>query len=172
MTKKILIRKKKEIKRIMGDRSLRKKVGSLVSITDPGDAKIHVPDSDRYPIEIHRMSFEDVEEEFKGKLHVRREDIQKMIDAAPKLLDTDKEIICHCQAGISRSAAAAVILACIDLGGKGNEEDALFAPKSPRLQSPNRLMLEFADDILGTDLAGTLDEWQERKKRGEECFSP
>lgn len=58
-------------------------------------------------------------------------------------------VYCHCNAGISRSTAAAFILRCI-WTGPGNEEACLEAVIEDRPNAdPNPLLIEYADELLG-----------------------
>lgn len=79
------------------------------------------------------------------------DDVRQIIDAAQPLLGRSGRVIIHCQAGISRSSAAAVILYAILLG-EGNEADAVRRVVTQRpIAHPNRKMIELADRLLGRD---------------------
>lgn len=60
-------------------------------------------------------------------------------------------LLIHCQAGISRSTAAATILVAARLG-PGREDEAAAFVKQVRPQAwPNRLLVGFADELLGRE---------------------
>jgi predicted protein tyrosine phosphatase len=78
------------------------------------------------------------------------DDIQRLLDASDTLLEAEY-VYCHCEAGISRSTAAAYILHCIDLG-PGFEEESLFKVLLlNRDARPSLLMVTIADRLLGRD---------------------
>lgn len=77
------------------------------------------------------------------------DDVRQIIDAAQSLASQTGRVVIHCQAGISRSSAAAVILHAILLG-EGNEAEAVSRVVMQRpIARPNRLMIEIADRLLG-----------------------
>lgn len=64
-------------------------------------------------------------------------------------------LLIHCWAGVSRSPAAAFIIAC-DRDGSGHEQQlAQSIRDSAPYATPNRLMVELADQILGNSGAMT-----------------
>jgi predicted protein tyrosine phosphatase len=76
-------------------------------------------------------------------------------------------LLIHCWAGISRSSAAAYILACDRHPGQESEiADALRA-RAPFV-TPNRLMVALADDLLGRN--GAMVDAIARIGRGAEVF--
>lgn len=126
---------------------------SIVSIVSPGKPTPSFVDEDD-PHHLHMKFFdyqgrpvmdidEEQEEDYPSEDHIRR-----LIDRADTLLSRDV-VYCHCEEGISRSAAAAYILHCIDMG-EGSERSALKSVYllNERAQ-PNRLMVGLADDHLG-----------------------
>lgn len=63
--------------------------------------------------------------------------------------DARAPMLIHCSAGISRSTAAAYIVACLR-AGPGHERDlALRLRARAPSATPNRLMIALADDLLG-----------------------
>ncbi len=76
--------------------------------------------------------------------------VQPLIAFARKLPD-DGHLLVHCEAGISRSTAAAFIVRAIQRG-PGNEDKALLDVIAVRKQArPNLLMVAIADEELGRD---------------------
>ena len=79
------------------------------------------------------------------------EDVQRIITLAEHLrLDTGKVLI-HCEAGVSRSPAAALIMYTYWLG-RGREREAMERVLVQRpISIPNRRMVELADRLLARD---------------------
>jgi predicted protein tyrosine phosphatase len=76
------------------------------------------------------------------------DDVRKIISTARGLANQKGRVLIHCQAGISRSSAAAVILYAILLGpGKEQEAVARVIAQRP-IAHPNRKMIEIADRLL------------------------
>jgi predicted protein tyrosine phosphatase len=78
-------------------------------------------------------------------------DVREIIAAAESLRERSGRVLVHCQAGISRSSAAAVILQTAILG-PGSEEDVVRRVVEQRpIARPNRRMIAFADALLERD---------------------
>ena len=76
------------------------------------------------------------------------DDIQRLIAIARSLHGRSGRVIAHCQAGISRSAAAAVIVYAVMLG-PGREQEAVARVLQQRVFArPNWRMIEIADRLL------------------------
>jgi len=76
-------------------------------------------------------------------------DIQQIISLARELQSTTGRILIHCEAGISRSTAAALIMYSVWLG-PGREREAMVRVLAQRpIAIPNRRMVEIADRLLG-----------------------
>ncbi|HEX7152614.1 MAG TPA: hypothetical protein VF618_14085 [Thermoanaerobaculia bacterium] len=79
------------------------------------------------------------------------DDVRRIIDAARELPPGAGRVIIHCAAGISRSAAAAVIFHAIRLG-PGHEEDAVDRVMEQRpIAMPNPRIIAIADQLLELD---------------------
>lgn len=79
------------------------------------------------------------------------EDIQQIISLARELASTTGRILIHCEAGISRSTAAALIMYSYWLG-PGREREAMMRVLVQRpIAVPNRRMVEIADRLLNRD---------------------
>lgn len=127
---------------------------SIVSIGEPETGSPYGFDDDN-PLHL-RLEFHDVLSAKTRQLAGRtiqpptREHIRTLLDEAPVLRTTDL-LYCHCNAGISRAPATAFILRC-HYRGPGDEREQLDAVLEDRPQaSPNRLMVEYADDLLERD---------------------
>jgi len=76
------------------------------------------------------------------------DDIQRLIAIARSLAGRSGRVIAHCQAGISRSSAAAVIVYAVMLG-PGREQEAVARVLQQRVFArPNWRMIEIADRLL------------------------
>jgi predicted protein tyrosine phosphatase len=79
------------------------------------------------------------------------EDIQQIISLARELQSASGRILIHCEAGVSRSTAAALIMYSYWLG-PGREREAMMRVLAQRpIAIPNRRMVEIADRLLNRD---------------------
>ena len=79
------------------------------------------------------------------------DDVQQIIDLAEQLRSENGMLLIHCEAGISRSTATALIMYACWLG-PGCEEEAMERLIAQRpYASPNRRMVAFADQLLALD---------------------
>lgn len=79
----------------------------------------------------------------------------------------EQPLLVHCWAGISRSSAAAYIIAC-DRNPDREEEIAIELRRRAPFATPNRLMIELADDILARN--GRMTDSIRRIGRGADAF--
>jgi predicted protein tyrosine phosphatase len=76
------------------------------------------------------------------------EDVQRIIHLAEQLQSSNGKVLIHCEAGVSRSTAAALIIHACWLG-QGREREAMERVISQRPYAiPNRRMVKLADDLL------------------------
>jgi predicted protein tyrosine phosphatase/rhodanese-related sulfurtransferase len=75
--------------------------------------------------------------------------IQTLIDFIRDWKQQDGPLLLHCIAGVSRSSAAALITLVTLAPGHESEAARALRRAGPHF-SPNRLMIQLADDILGT----------------------
>lgn len=88
------------------------------------------------------------------ELGATEEDIRRIIQLAEALHSDTGRILIHCEAGVSRSSAAALIMYAYWLG-PGREQEAMERVRSQRpVAIPNRRMVEVADRLL--DRGGRL----------------
>jgi predicted protein tyrosine phosphatase len=91
-----------------------------------------------------RMLMADVITEFGAT----EQDISKIITLACELRSVAGRVLIHCEAGISRSSAAALIMYACWLG-PGREREAMSRVLAQRpIALPNRRMVELADNLL------------------------
>jgi predicted protein tyrosine phosphatase len=76
------------------------------------------------------------------------EDIQQIIALARELQSVTGRVVIHCEAGVSRSSAAALIMYAVWLG-PGREREAMNRVLAQRpIAIPNSRMVEIADRLL------------------------
>ena len=90
------------------------------------------------------------------KAETDKKDIQQIITLARELHSATGRVLIHCEAGVSRSSAAALIMYACWLG-PGREREAMTRVLAQRpIALPNRRMVEIADKLL--DRKGRLVE--------------
>jgi len=95
-----------------------------------------------------RLVFDDVVTEEQGG--PSRDDIERLVRFA-KRIDFNKGcVLVHCQAGIGRSSAAALVTLSTVLGPGHEHEAAEYVLRENPRAIPNRRILELGDDILGS----------------------
>lgn len=93
------------------------------------------------------------------ELGATEEDVRQIIRLAEGLQSETGRVLIHCEAGVSRSTAAALIMYAYWLG-PGREREAMERVLAQRpVAFPNRRMVELADRLLvrGGRLVGVLD---------------
>ena len=95
-----------------------------------------------------RLLFGDTLDEETGP---QESDVQTLVKFAQNLSSSRGKILIHCEAGISRSTAAALILYACWLG-PGREREAMRRVLKQRpIAFPNRRMVQLADQLLKRD---------------------
>jgi len=93
------------------------------------------------------LAFHDIVEAREGLIAPSGEMIAAMLDFS-RARPRETPLLVHCWAGISRSSAAAYILACDGQPGRESEIARRLRARAPFV-TPNRLMVALADDLLG-----------------------
>ena len=102
------------------------------------------------PFENHRrFSFNDITEPRPGLVAPSAAMIGALLDFG-RGWDGARPLLVHCWAGISRSCAAAFVLACDRNPGRERAIAAELRSRAP-FATPNRLMVRLADDLLARD---------------------
>jgi predicted protein tyrosine phosphatase len=140
----IVICSREEAGEILCSPSRRKDVVLLVSI---GESVDPAPAGFRNVSPRLRFLFPDTN----GEAGATVDDIRRLIDTARSFADKSGRVVIHCQAGISRSTAAATIFYAVLLG-EGREEEAIARVIAARqFALPNRRMIRLADELLGRE---------------------
>ena len=85
------------------------------------------------------------------ELGATEHDIQQIITLARDLHLVSGRVLIHCEAGVSRSSAAALIMYACWLG-PGHEREAMIRVLAQRpIAIPNRRMVELADKLLARE---------------------
>jgi predicted protein tyrosine phosphatase len=148
---------REEAGEILCSPSRRKDVVMLVSI---GEAHDPAPAGFRNVAPRYRFLFADTNSDDGPTVA----DIERLIRTAQSLAERSGRVVIHCQAGISRSTAAATIFYAVLLG-EGHEDEAIARVLAAReFAIPNRRMIRIADELLGRE--GRLIDAVERAMGG------
>jgi len=112
------------------------------------------------------LVFHDIVEVREGLIAPSGEMIAAMLDFG-RARAHEVPLLVHCWAGISRSSAAAYILACDCHPGREDELADMLRARAP-FATPNRLMVALADDLVGRN--GAMVDAVARIGRGAEAF--
>ncbi len=120
----------------------------MISIGAPGDP---APASFKQSASRIRLEFHDVIEDTDSEFGPRTWHVEEVVDFAQAIQHEEGTLLVHCEAGISRSSAAALTAFATWLG-VGKEQDAVDRTYVAQPQAqPNSLFVELADDLLGRD---------------------
>jgi predicted protein tyrosine phosphatase len=112
-----------------------------------------------------RLAFHDIVEPLPGLVAPDGHTLRAILDFGRA--GASRIMLIHCWAGISRSSAAAFAIAC-DRNPGYERAIAEELRRRAAFATPNRLMVQLADDILGR--GGTMVEAIDRIGRGAEAF--
>jgi predicted protein tyrosine phosphatase len=119
------------------------------------------------PFEQHlQLYFHDVTEAGPGLIAPDRDSVGAILDFATSWTGA-RPMLVHCWAGISRSSAAAFMIACARHPGCERDIADELRRRAP-FATPNRLMVALADDLLAG--SGRMVEAIERIGRGADAF--
>jgi predicted protein tyrosine phosphatase len=113
-----------------------------------------------------RLAFHDIVELLPGLVAPDRSTVQAILDFGRESTG-QRPMLIHCWAGISRSSAAAFVIACDHNPGY----ELAIADELRRraaFATPNRLMVELADNLLGRN--GRMVDAIDRIGRGADAF--
>jgi predicted protein tyrosine phosphatase len=119
----------------------------LVSLLSPGNVTPATPP--HLPADQHlKRHFHDIVVNYPNLTPPRPEDVAAII-AFARAWDQRAPMLLHCFAGISRSTAAAYIAAMVIRPALAEDDLAQRLRQASSLATPNILMIEHADEILG-----------------------
>ena len=138
-------------------------IDCLISIGGPADP--YPAGYDRVAKRL-RLVFSDIDCEVDDDIAPCREDVEKIVAFANVVRRSQGTTLVHCEAGISRSTAAALIVLAT-IARRGREADAVaellrILPHA----IPNDLMVRLADEVLGC--GGQLVAAVEESAAGED----
>ena len=119
----------------------------LLTLLSPGHPET---DWSAYACNRHlRLAFHDIIEPMPGLTLPDRDTMQAVLDFG-RHHDPQRALLIHCWAGISRSSAAAFVIACDRNPGFERDIANELRRRAPFV-TPNRLMVRLADDMLGRE---------------------
>ena len=113
------------------------------------------------------LEFNDINEPQKGLIAPSETEIYKLLDIA-KHWNRSYPLLINCYMGISRSTAAAFVIACALEQKKSEAAIARLLRENSPTATPNKLMVELADKIL--DRGGRMSSAIAEIGRGAEAF--
>ena len=117
----------------------------LITLLDPhlmGEVPRFFPDRHL------KLAVDDIWEPTAGKVLPSGEMVDRIIDFGRRR-DLSAPLLVHCWAGVSRSTATAFILACEENPDRAEADIANALRKASSSATPNPLMVQIADDMLG-----------------------
>jgi predicted protein tyrosine phosphatase len=136
----------------------------VLTLLSPDDAGQSLPIT--IAAERHlRLGFHDISEVRSGHIEPKREMIEAILAFGRGWADA-RPMLIHCWAGISRSSAAAFLMACERSHGYEHDIARELRRQAP-FATPNRLMVTLADDLLGRE--GRMVEAVDRIGRGADA---
>ncbi|MFK4824039.1 tyrosine phosphatase family protein [Paenochrobactrum sp. BZR 588] len=137
----------------------------IITLVSP-DAEVSLPlqlHSDDYL----RLNFNDITELRDGYMAPEPEHIHALLDFS-RTWSGEKPLFIHCYAGISRSTAAAYILACALQPKRDAQELADVLRRLSPSATPNIRLVSLADEILGCN--GAMRQAIQNIGRGADAF--
>lgn len=115
----------------------------VVSLGSPGAEPASLPAESR----VLRLIFNDITEPRDDLVMATVSDIEALLDFA-RTWDGDRPLLVHCWAGVSRSPAAAYVLACAMNPPRREAELAAGLRQAAPFATPNRHVVALADRLL------------------------
>ena len=136
----------------------------VLTLLSPG----HEASAPRQPpfVQPLQLYFHDITEARDGLIAPDHESVGAILDFA-RSWTGERPMLVHCWAGISRSSAAAYMIACARNDGFERDIADELRRRAP-FATPNRLMVELADNVL--QRSGRMVEAAERIGRGADAF--
>jgi predicted protein tyrosine phosphatase len=113
------------------------------------------------------VGISDITSEVEGQVLPGEEHVATLLDFV-RQWDREEPLLIHCFAGISRSTAAAFIIACALSPHLCEEEIAQRLRRASPTATPNARLVALADKVLGRE--GRMITAIERIGRGEDCI--
>jgi predicted protein tyrosine phosphatase len=113
------------------------------------------------------IGMSDITEPLDGHVLPAEEHVRQLI-AFAKTWDRNEPLVVHCHAGVSRSTAAAFIIACVLTPSRHETEIAEAIRRASHTATPNRRMVTIADALLKR--SGRMVAAIERIGRGSDCY--
>lgn len=105
-----------------------------------------------YPAQKLRLTFDDISRPRAGYRMASSDDVKKIINFADELKKDIAvrpcKLMAHCEQGLSRSPAAALIVLCAVLGPAHEEEAMDIVLRAAKTAKPNEHMVTLADQML------------------------
>ena len=114
-----------------------------------------------------RIAVSDIESPMEGHILPATTHIEQLLDFA-QAWDRVAPLVIHCYAGVSRSPAAAFIMACALTPTRSERDVALNLRQASPTATPNLRLIALADRIM--DRRGRMIEAIASIGRGVECF--
>jgi predicted protein tyrosine phosphatase len=137
----------------------------LISLLAPADAPAW-PASDTDGAHLH-LAFHDIAELREGFTAPDAALVAQLLDFATGW-DAGRPMLVHCWAGVSRSTAAAFVIACQRAPGRSEREIAQALRAAAPYATPNALVVSLADAALGR--AGRMSAAVAEIGRGADTF--
>ncbi len=136
----------------------------LISLLSPTSAEGAWPESDGEHL---RLAFHDIPEPREGYTAPDADLVARLLDFAAGW-DATRPMLVHCWAGVSRSTAAAFIVACQRGPDRAERDIAQALRAAAPYATPNPLMVSLADTALGR--AGRMSAAVAEIGRGADTF--
>ncbi len=114
-----------------------------------------------------RRTFHDIAEEMPNMIAPSRQDVDSLL-AFGRAWDGRQPLLVHCYAGISRSTAAAFIIAAARAPERAESDLAEALRRASPTATPNSRLIALADDLLGR--GGRMVAAVQAIGRGKEAF--